>query len=43
MSIIEQYKCLVEAYYGILEMDEYDLRIYVLKDYFLSSNSRSLL
>lgn len=32
MSIIEQYKCLVEAYYGILEMDEYDLKIYVLKE-----------
>ena len=32
MSIIDQYKCLVEAYYGILEMDEYDLKIYVLKE-----------
>lgn len=32
MSIINQYKCLIEAYYGILEMDEYDLKIYVLKE-----------
>ncbi|MBP3634950.1 MAG: hypothetical protein J6J17_00625 [Bacilli bacterium] len=32
MSIIDQYRCLVEAYYGIIEMDEYDLKIYVLKE-----------
>lgn len=32
MSIIDQYKCLVEAYYGILEMDDYDLKVYVLKE-----------
>ncbi len=32
MSLENQFKCLVEAYYGVLEMDEYDLKIYVLKD-----------
>ena len=32
MSIEEQYRCLVEAYFGIIEMDEYDLKIYVLKE-----------
>lgn len=32
MSIEQQYRCLVEAYFGIIEMDEYDLKIYVLKD-----------
>lgn len=32
MSIEEEYRCLVEAYYGIIEMDEYDLKVYTLKE-----------
>lgn len=32
MGTIDQYRCLVECYYGIIEMDEYDLKIYVLKE-----------
>ncbi len=32
MSLENQFKCLVECYYGILDMDEYDLKIYVLKE-----------
>ena len=32
MSIEDQYKLLVEAYYGITYIDEYDLKVYVLKE-----------
>lgn len=32
MKLEEQYRCLIETYYGILEMDEYDLKVYVLSD-----------
>lgn len=32
MKLEDQYRCLVEAYYGIEEMDEYDLKVYSLKD-----------
>ena len=31
-SLIEQFKILVSGYYGITEMDEYDLKVYLLKD-----------
>ena len=32
MDLKDQYKYFVSAYYGIREMDEYDLKVYVLKD-----------
>jgi len=32
MSLEDQYKYLVGAYYGVMEMDEYDLKVYILKD-----------
>lgn len=32
MSLEEEYRLLVEAYYGVCEMDEYDLKEYVLSD-----------
>ena len=32
MKLEDQYRCLIEAYYGVVEMDEYDLKIYALKD-----------
>ncbi len=32
MTLIDQYRCLVEGYYGVIEMDEYDLKIYILKE-----------
>ena len=32
MSLEDQFKYLVGAYYGVIEMDEYDLKVYVLKD-----------
>jgi len=32
MDLKDQYKYLVGAYYGVREMDEYDLKVYVLKD-----------
>lgn len=32
MKLEDQYRCLIESYYGIEEMDEYDLKVYVLKD-----------
>ena len=32
MSLEDQYRYLVGAYYGVIEMDEYDLKVYVLKD-----------
>ena len=31
MSLEDQYKLLIESYYGILIVDEYDLKEYVLK------------
>ena len=31
MTLTDQYKLLVESYYGILEVNEYDLKEYVLK------------
>ncbi len=30
--LIDQFRYLVGAYYGIIEMDEYDLKVYLLKD-----------
>lgn len=32
MSLQDEFKYLVGGYYGIMEMDEYDLKVYVLKD-----------
>lgn len=32
MSLEDQYRYLVGAYYGVTEMDEYDLKVYILKD-----------
>lgn len=32
MSLEEQYKYFVSGYYGVREMDEYELKVYVLKD-----------
>lgn len=32
MTLEDQYRYLVGAYYGIIEMDEYDLKVYILKD-----------
>lgn len=32
MKLEDQFGCLVEGYYGIEEMDEYDLKVYMLKD-----------
>jgi hypothetical protein len=32
MDLKDQYKYFVSAYYGVREMDEYDLKVYVLKD-----------
>ncbi len=32
MNLIDTYRYLVGAYYGIVEMDNYDLKEYVLKD-----------
>lgn len=32
MNLENKYKSLVSAYYGIMLMDEYDLKVYVLKD-----------
>lgn len=32
MTLEDQYRYLVSAYYGVIEMDEYDLKVYVLKD-----------
>ena len=31
MTLEDQYKLLTEAYYGIIEIDEYDLKEYILK------------
>ena len=32
MTLEDQYRTLVGAYYGVREMEEHDLRIYILKD-----------
>lgn len=32
MTPENQYKYLVSAYYGVIEMNEYDLKVYVLKE-----------
>lgn len=32
MKLEDEFKCLVGGYYGVMEMDEYDLKVYVLKD-----------
>lgn len=32
MTIEEEFRLLVSGYYGIYEMDEYELKVYVLKD-----------
>lgn len=32
MTLEDQYRTLVGAYYGIREMDEHELRIFILKD-----------
>lgn len=45
MTLQDEFKYLVGGYYGIMEMDEYDLKVYVLKDIenyirdFLAENS----
>lgn len=32
MTLEDQFRTLVGAYYGVRDMDEYDLRIFILKD-----------
>ena len=32
MKLEDQFKYLVGAYYGVMEMDEYSLKVYILKD-----------
>lgn len=32
LNLVDQYRALVGAYFGIREMDEYELKAYVLKD-----------
>lgn len=32
MELIDQFRYLVGGYYGMMEMDEYELKVYVLKD-----------
>ena len=32
MTLQDEFKYLVGGYYGVMEMDEYDLKVYVLKD-----------
>ena len=32
MNLEDQFRLLVGGYYGVLEMDEYDLKVYVLQD-----------
>ncbi len=32
MNLEDQFRLYVGAYYGISEMDEYDLKVYILKD-----------
>ena len=32
MELVDQYNYLVGAYYGVIEMDEYPLKVYILKN-----------
>lgn len=32
MKLEDEFKYLVGGYYGVMEMDDYDLKVYVLKD-----------
>lgn len=32
MNLKDEFKCMIGAYYGVRSMDEYDLKVYVLKD-----------
>ena len=32
MTLEDEYRYLIGAYYGIREMDEYDLKVYILED-----------
>ena len=32
MKLEDQYKYLIGAYYGVMEMDEYSLKVYILRD-----------
>ena len=32
MTLKDEFKYLVGGYYGVMEMDEYDLKVYVMKD-----------
>ncbi len=32
MNLIDEYRCIIGAYYGVKSMDNYDLKEYVLKD-----------
>lgn len=32
MKLEDQFKCLVGGYFGIRDMDEYDLKVYLLKE-----------
>lgn len=32
MELEDQFRCLVGGYYGIASLDDYDLKLYVLKD-----------
>ena len=32
MSLVDEYRLLIGGYYGIYEMDEYPLKIYILND-----------
>jgi hypothetical protein len=32
MDVIDTFKYLVGGYYGVMSMDEYDLKVYILKD-----------
>ncbi len=47
MTVEEEFRLLVSGYYGIYEMDEYELKVYILKQLenyikeFISENSNS--
>lgn len=32
MNLKDEFKCMVAAYYGVRLMDNYDLKVYILKD-----------
>ena len=34
MSLMDEYRLYVGAYYGVQEMDSYELKVYVLKELF---------